>query len=256
MSHFSVMVITATKPGDEELARILQPWHEYECTGVDDEYVVEVDVTDNVKSGMADELKEGMSFEDAASGWCGGHVRDGRAYRRTNPNKKWDWWQIGGRWSDLLPGAQCRRGDLPLAELRAEKERRTLAIYDKWSVIVAGRQLPDWAKLREELGIEKAREAFGEHPVVKDLREAGWSSWDYELENLAQPREAIAAGARADAAATYAVVKDGKWYQRGEMGWWGMSRDEMDKGEWRTQIAKFLDEMDPDHWITIVDCHI
>src|SRR5258706_5833810 len=48
MSHFACLVITSTKPDKEELARILQPWHEFECTGIKDQYVVEVDVTDKV----------------------------------------------------------------------------------------------------------------------------------------------------------------------------------------------------------------
>ncbi|MGQ1609276.1 hypothetical protein ACT438_18815 (plasmid) [Acinetobacter baumannii] len=39
MSHFSVAVITAKKPTHELLKYVLQPFHEYECTGIDDEYV-------------------------------------------------------------------------------------------------------------------------------------------------------------------------------------------------------------------------
>ncbi|NCQ50294.1 hypothetical protein GW796_00025 [archaeon] len=29
------------------------------------------------------------------------------------------------------------------------------------------------------------------------------------------------------------VVKDGQWYQKGEMGWWGCSTDEMTQDEWK-----------------------
>src|SRR4051794_35627293 len=37
-----------------------------------------------------------------------------KAIDRSNPNKKWDWWQIGGRWSGLLqvkPGAEGHKGE-------------------------------------------------------------------------------------------------------------------------------------------------
>jgi hypothetical protein len=45
MSHFAVMVVSDTRPNEDVLGPILQPWHEFECTGVDDEYVVWVDET-------------------------------------------------------------------------------------------------------------------------------------------------------------------------------------------------------------------
>ena len=45
MSHFNMLVITPEEPNDEVLGKILQPWHEFECTGIDDEYVVDVDKT-------------------------------------------------------------------------------------------------------------------------------------------------------------------------------------------------------------------
>ncbi len=43
MSHFNAFVFTTEQPSDEKLAEILQPWHEFECTGKDDQYVIAVD---------------------------------------------------------------------------------------------------------------------------------------------------------------------------------------------------------------------
>jgi hypothetical protein len=43
MSHYSVLVI------GEDVEKQLQPYHEYECTGIEDEYVVEVNKNDEVK---------------------------------------------------------------------------------------------------------------------------------------------------------------------------------------------------------------
>lgn len=203
MSHFSVLVITKTKPSDGELAAILQPWHEFECTGTDDQYVVDVDVTEVMRNGYTTDtvhrLKDPSGtyhepwldrfFRDptpeelvkldgvAGSGVSDGIIyqsqdwKDGRGYRvkvryvpdgweevevpyseirdmtfrqfvayqtsedkevfqvgdsplrldpdkhkfgftvidergevvkvvdRTNPNRKWDWWQVGGRYT-------------------------------------------------------------------------------------------------------------------------------------------------------------
>ena len=49
MSHFSVMVF-----GDD-VEHELAPFHEYECTGLDDEFVVDVDVHDEVKERWENE---------------------------------------------------------------------------------------------------------------------------------------------------------------------------------------------------------
>jgi hypothetical protein len=54
----------------------------------------------------------------------------------------------------------------------------------------------------------------------------------------------------------YAVVKDGKWYQRGEMGWFGCSTQELDKETWNAQFRQLLEGLDPETWLTVVDCHI
>lgn len=49
MSHFSVMVrVPAKTPAsyiEKAVAKMLQPFHEFECTGVDDEYVQNIDET-------------------------------------------------------------------------------------------------------------------------------------------------------------------------------------------------------------------
>lgn len=54
MSHFTVLVI-----GDD-VEKQLQPYHEYECTGIEDEYVIDVDTTNEVKEYLERELFVGL----------------------------------------------------------------------------------------------------------------------------------------------------------------------------------------------------
>ncbi len=123
MSHFSVLVAT---PIGAPIAPALQPYHEFECTGEADEYVVSVDRLDEL---LTDYKKDGDDYDDFGSyildGWgfrpvTGddapdledehkyGYYRateEGRVtevFHRTNPNKKWDWWSVGGRYSGRL----------------------------------------------------------------------------------------------------------------------------------------------------------
>lgn len=54
MSHFSLMVITPSKPSDEDIAQAVQPYHEYECTGTVDEYVQNVNITEEARKEYQD----------------------------------------------------------------------------------------------------------------------------------------------------------------------------------------------------------
>ena len=69
-------------------------------------------------------------------------------------------------------------------------------------------------------------------------------------------REAYVQSARDSAGMTYAFLKDGVWMERGSMGWWGISTDEMPKNEWYARMREMIDSLDSDTLITIVDCHI
>jgi hypothetical protein len=55
---------------------------------------------------------------------------------------------------------------------------------------------------------------------------------------------------------TFAVIKDGKWYERGEMGWWGIVTDEKSREEWDRHFLELIHDTPDDKWFSIVDCHI
>lgn len=55
----------------------------------------------------------------------------------------------------------------------------------------------------------------------------------------------------------YAFVDlDGAWKQKGKMGWFGMSNDEMTQEEWDEAYRNELDALPKDTWLIMVDCHI
>lgn len=123
MSHFTVLVIA----DDHEAA--LQPFHEFECTGINDQYVQDIDVTQECAEhageddplgldyhGLADKQVTDESEVDRDNEHQFGFavVRDGKlvkAVNRTNPKKKWDWWALGGRWTGKLLLKQGRSGE-------------------------------------------------------------------------------------------------------------------------------------------------
>jgi hypothetical protein len=98
MSHFTVLVI-----GDD-VEEQLQPFHEYECTGIEDEHVMFVEQNMEEAKTEFEKRKENYdSFEEFMKEWyCAEKNEEGKWGTITNPNAKWDWWTIGGRWSGFL----------------------------------------------------------------------------------------------------------------------------------------------------------
>lgn len=100
MSHFTVLVI-GDNPEDQ-----LQPYHEYECTGIKDQYVKFVPAEESFEEMHKEftEHKEDYStFLRFVEDWYGYHQNDKNVWGRvTNPNAKWDWYQLGGCWNGFF----------------------------------------------------------------------------------------------------------------------------------------------------------
>lgn len=354
MSHFSVLVVTNEQPTQDMLAAILQPWHEFECTGINDKYVVDVDRTqealEDYKTATTSCLKapDGTlhqffdengewkrefsrqgehghrerfvpagyeevdvpvsTFQTAAEyisdyyGWPiagqgeGDQAKYGfieldsegniaRCVDRTNPNKKWDWWVVGGRWSGHLrlkagaepilgrPGVfgsrksdhqlatdQAQLGDVDVDALRNEARDEAIALWDQVQEAIAGHPpIDDFKTVRERAeSIDAARTEYWAQPGVVALKERFPQSWGLDRQIDASNRTRDEYGQRAADAAlsTFAIVKDGKWFERGEMGWFACVSDEKEQAVWSDEFAKLLDDLPPTSWLTVVDCHI
>lgn len=76
------------------------------------------------------------------------------------------------------------------------------------------------------------------------------------MEYFGYDEEAFAQKARKKAMVPYAVIKGGKWYAKGDMGWFAMSDDHMTEDEWADQVNEIYERLDPETWLTLVDCHI
>lgn len=304
MTHFVVLVI-----GDDVEGQ-LAPYHEFECTGEDNQYVQNIDRLPEARADFEKyEDDKTRPLADFIEGWYGaekigpndqpdlagkhkfGWVRvapDGAVLEfidRTNPNKKWDYWRVGGRWGDyfvLREGATGTRSET--AWEREEGRQRVLA-----EERLSGRAHADSALKRdidwEAMAAERRRDA-----------EQAWAAWE------ASPRKSIAtadfeygievtpeadarwkahieAGHSRDtftwdlvsdletaeqyvdrrtrrAGVTRAVVIDGQWLERGRAGWFGMFDDAMSADEWDRLYWEMLEKLPNDTRLTVVDCHI
>lgn len=322
MSHFSVGVLTKEYPSNDVLTRILQPWHEFECTGTADQYVVTVDQTEEKRKEYEDttisyytnQYGERLSKYDerfyrdptpdeakhigpfGGTGWGNGisytskDWGDGQGYRskvhyipedwslsevpapqamsflawlkywdsnsnfviypdlpdleethkygwvtldqqgdvlgvyrRTNPNKKWDWWTVGGRYSNRL----------------YTLDHHTVDIAQLCDINWGAMQLQ-----RKQWRIENWREANNRPDMAKFIYDIDLETMDHDTYINTDTGFQL-----------FAYVLDGQWVEKGEMGWWAMVANEQGQ-EWYDNLNHMLANLDSRMYLTIVDCHI
>jgi len=102
-----------------------------------------------------------------------------------NPNAKWDWYELGGRWSGFF---------------------------------IQHNNEPTDQTIKQNIDFDSMR--------------------------------------KKDKLSTFAVLKDGVWYEKGEMGWWCSVTDEKPQEDWDIQFNKLLDEIKDDELLSLYDCHI
>jgi len=184
---------------------------------------------------------------------------------RTNPNAHWDWYEIGGRWSGhlrLKDGRmvnQAKKGAIDFEGMRDAAGREAGETWDEATKVIAGRSFMLWDETRKEYGddIDKARDVYNAQDVIKDFRKArGTFGLFTDPADFRCTREEYVQAARDRAISTFAVVRDSKWYARGETGWWGTVHNKMDEKEWLQKFAELIDDLPDDTLLTVVDCHI
>jgi len=255
MSHFTVLVI------GENPESQLAPFHEYECTGIKDEHVIFID-------------DEEYDVDEET----------GRKGHWTNPNRKWDWYSLGGRWAGFftlkadktgkqghhrakdfakIDGAtvedlpeikvdQCLKGDIDFDRMRLEEQADALKDYTEFILALNGEPFPpDWNEFRERHeNIDMARSSYAEIQSVKNLRQ----SRIYDFDHFLKTEDQYVNERVNKCFTTFAIIKDGKWFERGEMGWWGIVLNEKDS--WDIEFKKLFDSLSDDTLLSVYDCHI
>lgn len=321
MSHFAVLVV------GEDIVHELAPFHEFECTGHEDEFVQEVDVSDDVRNWLVEQGGSlGADCIGDASGAAtnrifatdpdrlasavedvlgtaavsnasqvdvsGDHkygyaiVAGGallKAVRRTNPNRRWDWYVLGGRWTGALklkPGAkgsvgkpgvmtepgpagwvdQARKRDIDFEGMRDAAEETAREEYRKFYATLDGLPLPPrWNTVLEQHqgNVEAARETYSANPSVVRLRGADQIPlWDEVNDTYGCTEAEFVRRARNSACVYFAYVKNREWFERGRMHMFAMVDGEMDRETWAQQFNDMIDALPDDALLSIVDCHI
>ena len=211
MSHFTVAVIAKTKDL-EEMEKLLAPFQ---------------------GNNMDDCPKEYLEFFEDEE--CEVDDETGKKGYWENPNRKWDWYQVGGRWKELLKlkdGSFANQAKVSDLDLSIDEESYNHASRF-WEVVVENSPISPLENPEDFFNLYK-REYYIDQFGSKEVYALNYATFQ-----------------------TFAVItSEGKWFEKGEMGWWGVDSSTNDSRKEYNQIFNEVLEANGNSFITVVDCHI
>ncbi|GIP08174.1 hypothetical protein J1TS5_03440 [Paenibacillus macerans] len=166
-----------------------------------------------------------------------------------NPNAKWDWWTLGGRWSDSLLLKTGSRADV--AQIKDIFFIQEAIVPTGLSVEIEGFHVPASLAPTFQLAASEASQEWG--TVISGQ---GFYKPEYYLKRFRDKETFINESL---SFSTYAVITpDGVWHAKGEMGWFGMSSESPEEAQEfsNSYFDTFIKNANPEHYLAVVDCHI
>ena len=164
----------------------------------------------------------------------------GDLYETFNPDAKWDWYQIGGRWQGSLILKQGKTGFKGTPSLLTEPSEHYDGAYVR---DIDFERMREWKRKTLTPYKEIQKDPFW----TEERIDATYRNEDEYIR-------------RCTTFHTYAVVTpDGEWHAVGEMGWFGFSSESPAvRRKWEQEYHKrFLEPAQENDWyMVIVDCHI
>lgn len=254
MSHFTVLCI------GEDIDSQLYPYHELECS-LSRKEIKKDPRAKFISQYTTEELKKDFirvkneypehyykNLKKFANEWHGIFKNNKKDEwgRWTNPNSKWDWYSIGGRWTGFFKIKDNPKysKDIYIGSPGLMTESAKKGYADSIRICDI-----DFEGMKKEK-IEKAKEYWKE--IQKKIAEGDKTVYlIYGVKEGETEQEYIDDFC---GFSTYAILKDGEWYAKGEMGWWGVSSNEDEN--WSIEFEKLIKSLPEDTLLTVVDCHI
>jgi hypothetical protein len=149
---------------------------------------------------------------------------EGEVYSERNPDSKWDWWVIGGRWANYWPVLEVTAPEMTYDAVAAfaqvsESVRPGAGAADRKYVDERAARPGEWTDVARKCDIDF------DHP---DLYPATFALLD----------------------------QDGEWHEKGLMGWFGTSSGDKQAEVWQAEYRRLVDAASDNAWFVLVDYHI
>jgi len=186
--------------------------------------------------------------------WHGVEDEDRQGYD-FNPKAKWDWYQLGGRWTGFFRLKPQTKGELGRPSLVSSHRA------DPGTVDQARKKDIDFEKMRLD-NFEFASDTYDKFEKATQDGTLNSPYFEYGIRNIGKDVDNFIPETREQfikrhaSITTFAVLKDGEWYERGEMGWWGTVSNEKNSDEWEAQFEKLINDLPDDTLLSLYDCHI
>lgn len=185
-------------------------------------------------------------------------------WSRYNPQSKWDWYQIGGRWRGFFtvkeqpalvgaPGTGETVGER-FGEWSVGGRTKELIEAKRADVALAGDI--DWDGMREAYR-KDVGDYYDEAARTRPDAPIDWTGPQDETPNKIS-REAYIERRLAEwDPSTLAILDEAEgWREGGQLGWFGAGYDDKDKPEWRRYWKEYVTNLDPNTVLVVVDYHI
>lgn len=287
MSHFTVMVIGFNP--EEQLARFSEHIEvpEY-CTG---------EVPEAEKNRMLDYYngEGGCSFasfdkcyETKGEDWNGNVWRKDyddvwKEYSTSNPDGKWDWFSLGGRWSGTLKLKTGRKGtkgssgvygnvpgidqafkmDIDFEGMTQEAYQDGIEHY-RSIVVACNGEIPKLLipapnrrqNLPADADLKALWDEYREQEAVKIFTSCIPNTFcGPELDDYQCTEEEYAQDSANAVLSTFAYILDGKWHQRIAYVFASEKSGDMTATEWHKHMREMFESLPDDTLISIYDCH-
>ena len=185
-----------------------------------------------------------------------------------NPNAKWDWWVIGGRFpggllvksdlEDCIPSCKEEQTDAPVGFKYVDAARKKDICWDLMKKL-ATESVERSYKLCVEAWEAQKLENFGPFARITEEGIVGWSSMIYvkgETLDEYKARKGVTDADQYQVGAYAFVDRNGDWNASGDMGWFGISSNDKPERTWNDELQTLMNEVQDDDYLVAVDCHI
>lgn len=130
MSHYTVAVMTTRKASEDDLERIMYPFDENYRYLPDIDYTEDFDELEEEWNKKSKEYPDFENFLLEEYGYDYYNEEERVVGRWFNPHAKWDWWEIGGRWNNLIKNNGDKLGNVNFGTYASGKKFRPYAFID------------------------------------------------------------------------------------------------------------------------------